>query len=233
MAIELIAELATAHGGHVDLACDMVQMAADHGAHTVKIQSYTIAKLNPSDPQAEWLRQAHLDDAAHERIIAACERARVQFLSTPFDREALLLLIRLKQWRIKVPSTREPWNMSSEAFIVQLKSWAWGEKPSAHYRDIEAHLTTIPLYPAPLEAVKAAPLLDGYSDHTVGTIAAKDAISRGARIVEVHVCLPGRSRQMAWDKTPEQLREIRDWADAVETMRTGIATQFRERWNVA
>ena len=229
--IELIAELATGHGGDVDLACDMVAAAADAGAHTVKIQSYTLAHLNPRDPQADWLRQSHLNEAAHERLIEACAHHRVLFLSTPFDRASVLLLGKLGQYRVKVPSSLPVWNLQPEGGL-QVKSWAWGLMPEVVPRDsgIEAHLTAIPLYPTPAEAVCAAPLLDGWSDHTVGIAACQHMISRGARIIEAHFCLPGKSRQMPWDKSPAEFRAIRDWADTVEVMSTGVSTQFRERW---
>ena len=226
--MELIAELATAHGGDVDLACDMVAAAADSGAHTVKIQSYTLARLNPHDPQAAWLTQSYLDEVAHVRLIDACAKCKVQFLSTPFDLDALGMLINLGRKRFKVasssPSPDPGWGFS------WIKSWAWGRQTSSS-PIIEANLTAIPLYPTPLEAVSVAPLLDGWSDHTIGTAACKHMISKGARIIEAHFCLPGRSRQMPWDKTPEQFREIREWADVVETMTTGVSTQFRTRWS--
>src|SRR3990167_1609115 len=103
--VEIIAELATSHGGDVALAEDMIVAAADSGAHTVKIQSYTLARLNPTDPQREWLTKAHLNEAAHERLITCCQKHHVQFLSTPCDRDALLMLIRLKQGRMKIASS--------------------------------------------------------------------------------------------------------------------------------
>lgn len=232
MSVELIAELATSHGGDVDLACDMVKAAADNGAHTVKIQSYTLARLNPRDPQAAWLKQAHLDEAAHERIIKACQRQRVQFLSTPFDVDALLMLLRLNQSCIKVASSQSVWVLPNDMMSVRFyKSWAWGRQVGPWAGQMDKHLAAIPLYPTPIEAVYAASLLDGWSDHTIGTTVCKHMISRGARIIEAHFCLPGKSRQMSWDKTPEQFREIRDWADQVQTMTTGVSQQFRERWS--
>lgn len=228
--MELICELATSHGGDVALACDMVQAAADHGAHTVKIQSYTLARLNPTDPQYDWLVKAHLDERGHVAVMQACEKAKVQFLSTPFDRDSLLMLMGLKQGRIKIASSQPVWNVSIQAAVCFLKSWPWGKRERREER-VVADLTAIPLYPTPLEAVVVAPLLDGWSDHTIGTAACKHMISKGARIIEAHFCLPGRSRQMAWDKTPAQLREIRDWMDQVATMTTGVSQQFRERWS--
>lgn len=227
--IELIAELATSHGGDVSLAEDMIAAAAEAGAHTVKIQSYTLTRLNPNDPQADWLRKSHLGETDHKRLIEACRRHGVEFLSTPFDRDSLLMLLRLAPGRIKVASTQSVWNVSDDAFVGFIKSWPWGQKAYSG-RHVVANLTAIPLYPTPPEAVCRAPLLDGWSDHTEGTAACKHVISKGAKIIEAHFCLPGRSRQMPWDKTPEQFREIREWAETVCTLETGISRTFRERW---
>ena len=231
MSVELIAELSTSHGGDVELACEMVRAAADSGAHTVKIQSYTLAALNPKDPQADWLRQAHLDEAAHVRIMEQCEQSRVRFLSTPFDVVSLRMLIRLGLQRIKVPSSLPIWPaLLDEAGMSQVKSWPWGVKGADPARIVVADLTAIPLYPTPLEAVRRAPLLDGWSDHTIGTAACQYMIASGATIIEKHFSLPGKGRNCAWDATSVQFREIRDWADAVETMTTGVSQIFRERW---
>lgn len=225
--VELIAELATGHGGDVSLAEDMIAAAADAGAHTVKIQSYSLNRLNPKDPQVAWLKEAYLDKAAHERLIACCEKHRVRFLSTPFDDQSLHLLRSLGLTRFKLASTQSlpPMFRSGETFV---KSWAWGR--SDHHRCIEANLTAIPLYPTPIEAVDRAPLLDGWSDHTPGIDACLYQISRGARVIEAHFYLPDRSRHMVWDKSPAQLQQIRDYIETVETMRSGVSRTFRERW---
>lgn len=232
MSIEIVAELATGHGGDVALAEDMVAAAADAGAHTVKIQSYTLARLNPRDPQVVWLKESHLDHAAHKRIIKACERHKVGFLSTPFDADALDMLLGLSISRLKMASSEAGgwwWRGHGCRWIV---SWPWGRRVEAFgLSTVDAHLTAIPLYPTPLECLANVTLLDGYSDHTPGTAACKHMLSRGARIIEAHFCLPGKSRQMPWDKTPVQLREIRDWADTCEVMSTGVSTVFRDRWS--
>ena len=225
MPVELIAELATAHGGDVDLACDMVAPAAEAGAHTVKIQSYTLARLNPNDPQAAWLTKAYLDEAAHVRIMQACAHHNVQFLSTPFDAEALGMLRHLGVERFKIASTQsdETWWSGSGLAIIASRPWGRGRICGV------TNLTAIPLYPTPLECVGLVPVLEGWSDHCVGIQACQYAMARGARVVEAHLWIQ-RSRHMPWDKSPAEFAELRRFADAVETMTTGVATHFRERW---
>jgi N,N'-diacetyllegionaminate synthase len=238
----IICEISTNHGGDVDLAIDMVKAAADAGADYAKLQSYSLERLNPTDPQRDWLTQAHLDEAAHERIFQACRDAGVKPLSTPFDSDSLAMLRRLglREFKIASSESGNPWWCGTLAHEKWFVSWPWGAKPKRfpHFTMLNVetdmlaltHLTAIPLYPTPLEAVGRAPLLDGYSCHAIGNAACLWAIANGAKVIEAHLRLEGRGRQCAWDRTPAQFRELRDFADACETMRSGVSTQFRRRW---
>jgi N,N'-diacetyllegionaminate synthase len=233
----IVAELATAHGGNVDLAEDMIRAAADAGADYAKLQTYDLAKLNPNDPQAAWLIQSHLDKAAHERLIAVGLKVGIEVFSTPFDAGSLELLRSLGLKRFKIASSESGghwWTpLGDETWIV---SWPWGKTGvledlfDLHSRDKYVAMTAIPLYPTPLECVARAELLDGYSCHAEGITACVFALAHGVRVIEAHMCLPGRSRVTKFDKTPENIREIRDFADKIATIRSGVSTQFMERW---
>jgi N,N'-diacetyllegionaminate synthase len=241
----IVAELATAHGGNVDLAEDMIRAAADAGADYAKLQTYDLAKLNPNDPQAAWLIQSHLDEAAHERLIAVGLKVGIEVFSTPFDADSLRLLRSLGLKRFKVASSESgnDWWQSArgEQWIV---SWAWGRqilRAASVERDFDAfslggvpgdtHLTAIPLYPTPLECVGRATLLDGWSCHGDGITACQWAIANGAQMVEAHLALPGRSRVTAWDKSPTEFRILRKFAEDVCTIASGVKQQYRERWS--
>jgi sialic acid synthase SpsE len=86
----------------------------------------------------------------------------------------------------------------------------------------------VSLYPAPLAKVNLKRMdwlrqftpSVGYSDHTVGTEAAKLAIARGADYVEKHFCLGryGPGRAMPWDATPEQMAELVEYARSTDEM---------------
>lgn len=239
----IICELSTNHGGDVALAEDMIRAAADSGATYAKTQAYSLAKLNPRDPQKDWLTQAHLDQKAHERLLAVCQQVGIQYLSTPFDADSLRMLreLGLKTFKIASSESGNDWwqPRSGEQWLI---SWPWGVMPdewrvmmrgglvSSHKR---INLAAIPLYPTPLSCVGRAILLDGWSDHTEGLSACQWALANGATVIEAHLKLEGRGRNCAWDKSPEMFRELRDFADKIETIRTGISTQFRERWRRA
>jgi sialic acid synthase SpsE len=247
MRCQIVAELATNHGGDVELASRMIRAAAEAGADWVKLQSYSLESINPADPQAEWLRQAHLDREDHEALMAVAKEAGIQFLSTTFDAPSLQMLRELGLKTFKIASSESGnswWNPQAiaEQWIV---SYPWGDaekaRPSGntfHGISIPAddrrcqRLTAIPLYPTPLEAVGRAALLDGWSDHCVGIDACLWAIAQGVKVLEVHVT-NGEGRVCPWDKTMAQVRQLRSFAESCETMKSGVAQTFRDRWKRA
>jgi N,N'-diacetyllegionaminate synthase len=230
----LIAELSTNHGGDVDVAEAMLHAAAEAGADYVKTQAYSLSALNRSDPQAEWLVRSHLTDRDHERLMRVAEQAGTRYLSTPFDAEALKMLrgSGLREFKIASSESGKDWYdmRPGEHWI---RSWPWGAVPMAGAGCGEVKhtfLTAIPLYPTPLEAVGRAAMLDGWSDHCVGLSACEYAIAHGAKVLEVHFT-NGQGRVCAWDKTPDDLKRLRAFADDCATITSGVATKFRTRWS--
>lgn len=243
----IIAELSTNHGGDVSLAEDMIRAAADAGADYAKVQTYSLERLSPKDPQREWLMQSWLSPAAHERLLRVCETVGIQFLSTPFDYEALQMLRGLGLRTFKIASSESGQGWWEHTLVEWIVSWPWGRtRPLLPKRYVDhdgdeagtapavqpaCNLTAIPLYPTPLECVERAPLLDGWSDHGEGLSACYRALALGAQVLEVHMALAGRGRLCAWDKSPTELRVLRKFAEDCCTMRTGVAERFRTRWS--
>src|SRR5688572_8404579 len=129
---QIICELATAHGGDVALAEDMIRAAADSGADYAKVQTYSLDKLNPADPQADWLKQAHLDEVAHVRLMEVCQQSGIKFLSTPFDADSLALLRRLGLTTFKIASTESAngwWVAADRKGDRWFVSYPWGLFP--------------------------------------------------------------------------------------------------------
>jgi N-acetylneuraminate synthase len=116
----IIAEAGVNHNGSLDLAMKLIDVAADAGADAVKFQTFKARNLvSRSAPKAEYqkavtaqcesqfdmLRKLELDESAHRELIGHCRHRGVQFLSTPFDAESVILLDRTFDLPcLKIPS---------------------------------------------------------------------------------------------------------------------------------
>lgn len=120
MSTYVIAEAGVNHNGSIDLARDLIDVAAEAGADAVKFQTFRADTLvTPSAPKAAYqrgttaadesqhamLRALELSEAEHRALVEHCSSRNIQFLSTPFDVESLQMLVeRFEMPRIKVPS---------------------------------------------------------------------------------------------------------------------------------
>ncbi len=116
----IIAEAGVNHNGSLDMAKQLVEVAAEAGADAVKFQTFKAdALVSRSAPKAEYqtrttdlsesqhemIRKLELDEHAHETLIKHCQVCGIAFLSTPFDLESVdLLAKRFDLPYIKIPS---------------------------------------------------------------------------------------------------------------------------------
>jgi len=115
----IIAEAGVNHNGSVELAMQMVDVAANAGADAIKFQTFkaekVIARTAPKaeyqkatsgaeETQLEMVKKLELDEAAHKKLIPQCQQRGIQFLSTPFDLDSIDLLVRLGLHIFKIPS---------------------------------------------------------------------------------------------------------------------------------
>jgi N-acetylneuraminate synthase len=116
----IIAEAGVNHNGSLDMAIQLVEVAAKAGADAVKFQTFKADKLvsrsapkadyqtrttDADESQLEMIRRLELDEHAHEILIEQCKTCGIEFLSTPFDFESVDLLAgRFDLSCIKIPS---------------------------------------------------------------------------------------------------------------------------------
>jgi N-acetylneuraminate synthase len=115
----VIAEAGVNHNGSLDMALELVDAAARAGADAVKFQTFRASALvtrsvrkaryqqettGGAEGQHEMLRRLELDEPAHVRLQQRAAERGIEFLSTPFDVQALAYLVDLGVRRIKVSS---------------------------------------------------------------------------------------------------------------------------------
>lgn len=118
--VYIIAEAGVNHNGSLDLARQLIDVAAAAGADAVKFQTFKAETLvskqaakadyqrqttSADESQYEMIKKLELDAEAHRLLIDYCEKAGIQFLSTPFDLASVDLLVRTFDLAyIKIPS---------------------------------------------------------------------------------------------------------------------------------
>ena len=116
----IIAEAGVNHNGDLDLARQLIDVAADAGANAVKFQTFVAERVvsrhapkaeyqtrttDEAESQLEMIRKLELSEADHEALIAHAQARDIVFLSTPFDAPSLHLLTkRFGLQMIKIPS---------------------------------------------------------------------------------------------------------------------------------
>ena len=116
----IIAEAGVNHNGDIDLARQLIDVAADAGADAVKFQTFVAENVvsrhapkaeyqtrttGQAESQLEMIRKLELSEADHEALIAHAQARGIVFLSTPFDVPSLQLLTqRFGLQTIKIPS---------------------------------------------------------------------------------------------------------------------------------
>jgi N,N'-diacetyllegionaminate synthase len=115
----IIAEAGVNHNGDINLARELIGVAADAGADLVKFQTFTADKLvtahakkasyqnqttDKDETQYAMIRKLELSHNAHEILIKHCESRGIQFFSTGFDIESIDLLVELGLGSFKIPS---------------------------------------------------------------------------------------------------------------------------------
>jgi N-acetylneuraminate synthase len=115
----VIAEAGVNHNGSLDLARQMVDVAAEAGADIIKFQTfeavqlvtasaakaaYQTANTGEGDSQMAMLRKLELSREAHHELVSHARQRGIRFMSTAFDASSLAFLATLDMPAIKIPS---------------------------------------------------------------------------------------------------------------------------------
>ena len=219
----VIAELSANHGGSIERAKQSIKEAAKTGISAVKIQSYTpdsmTIKSNKKDfyiSEGLWkgfqlydlYQQAYTPYEWHKELFECAKREKITLISTPFDENAVDLLVELNTPAFKIASfeivdipliqyiakQNKPILMSTG--MASLEEIDEALKSIREISDVDILLFhCISSYPTPTRESNLAniPFLRnkfgvkvGLSDHTISNLAAIVSIGMGAVAIEKH-----------------------------------------------
>lgn len=244
----VIAEIGNNHEGNVDLAEQLVELAAEAGAQAVKFQTIAPDRLVAVHEKAR-LRQLSrfaLTPDDHERLARVAERAGVMFLSTPFFIEAVSWLDPLvPAFKIAsgdndfspllaaVAETGKPIILSTGMTDIQGVRRAKADidevwSANATHPGL-ALLHCVSSYPAQVDDANVSAMNElrgfadavGYSDHTLGIEAASIAVAAGARVIEKHFTISKTHsdfRDHQLSADPDELRALVKRVQSISSM---------------
>lgn len=245
----IIAEAGVNHNGCIDVAKKLIDVAVDAGADAVKFQTFKAKNLvcekagkasyqktttGELESQFDMIKRLELDEDNHKLLIKYCLDKGIEFLSTPFDKESLDLLVSLGVRVIKIPSGE----VTNLPFLREIGAKGREVILSTGMSDLEEVRAAIEIlinagtpkrkitvlhanteYPTPFEDVNLRAMLTlnaefdvkvGYSDHTTGVEVPTAAVALGATVIEKHFTLdcnlPGPDHQASLE--PIELKQM-------------------------
>lgn len=247
MQVYIIAEAGVNHNGNVETAKKMIHAAKKAGCDCIKFQTFSADKIvtknapkadyqientGAKQSQYEMLKSLELGETEFAVLKDCCRQEKIDFLSTPFDKDSAVLLRRLGVTVWKIPSgeiTNKPLleqigtyrervilstGMAELEEVGQAVEWL---REAGTNDIILLHCTSN--YPTAPEDVNMRAMLTlketfglpiGYSDHTEGIEIPLMAVSMGAQIIEKHFTLdrsmPGPDHKASLE--PDELRRM-------------------------
>jgi N,N'-diacetyllegionaminate synthase len=209
----IIAEVGNNHEGSLDLAIDLIGLAAKAGANAVKFQTIDPTQL-VSQTQHDRIKQLSrlcLKPEAFAVLAEAAKKEDIEFLSTPFDLQAVDALNPYVQaYKIasgdndfyplirRIAQMRKPILLSTGMLDIKGIQKAMSEI-EAEWPDIDwsrdfCALHCVAKYPVEAAEAQLGAIEDmrqlsttiGYSDHTLGIDACIAAVAMGAQVIEKH-----------------------------------------------
>lgn len=210
--VEIIAEIGISHEGKLPTALKLVDEAKRVGAGVCKFQTFTAeTTLRSTDPDFKTIKDLELSRSSFRLIAKHCEDVGIEFMSTPDHLDDLKFLVEeMGVKRIKIGSadlTNKPLvdaaYRTGKPVIMSTGMATLDEVYKALPHDGGfvpiTLLHCVSLYPTQLEETNLLAIRQliklgypvGFSDHTIGSIAAVMAVTLGATVIEKHMCPNG------------------------------------------
>jgi N,N'-diacetyllegionaminate synthase len=244
----VVAEIGNNHEGDFGRAVELVVRAAEAGAQAVKFQTIVPERLvsRTQPARLEQLRRFCFSYEQFGKLAETAARAKVMFMSTPFDVESVRQLAPLvPAFKIAssdnnfvalleaVAATGKPVLMSTGmAGVADVKrscaamEAVWAKRGA---RPVMVLLHCVSAYPTPPESANLLAMRTleretgypvGYSDHTLGIDAAVLSVALGARVIEKHFTLSKTQSEFRDHQLSAEPAELAELVRRVKLART-------------
>ena len=257
----VIAEAGANHNRDFDQAKSLIDVAHKSGASACKFQTYsskTLYSKNTPDFAGykninELIKNIELPREWQIDLKNYCDEIGIEFMSTPFDEQAVDELVNLGVKRLKIAGFESTdWRFvdmvaSTGLPLIISIGIGFNLKKIGYILDIvENHGNDLTLlhcnnaYPTPIKDINlnSMKVLQGFrnvnsvglSDHTMSTLTPALAVAAGATTIEKHFTLdrnlPGPDHAFALE--PDQLKEMVNEITFAEIMMGGIKGEYSE-----
>jgi len=245
----IIAEAGINHNGSFSIAKKMVKSAKEAGANCIKFQTHITEKemirsdIRPGkiSKKSLWniIKSCELTESEEKKIKEYCKKMQILFLSTPFSKDAVDRLERLKVPAYKIGSG-ELTNIPFLNYVAKKHKPVILSTGMSTIREITDAIKLFEMYKVPLVVLQATSsypaeykdinlgviekyeklfnLPVGISDHSIGIYTAIGAVAKGACVVEKHFTLDkkmiGPDQRISLE--PKELAELVKGCQAVK-----------------
>jgi len=254
----VIAEAGANHNKDFNQALKLIDVAKESGANAVKFQTYsseTLYSKNTPDFAGykninQLIKDIELPREWQKDLKQYCDEIDIEFMSTPFDEQAVDELVDLGVKRLKIAGFESTdWRFvdmvasTGLPLIISLGIGFKKEYLSIIDSIVGRHNNKVTLlhcnnaYPTPISDINLNTIPDllkrtiykvGLSDHTMSTLTPSLAVAAGATTIEKHFTLdrnlPGPDHAFALE--PDQLKEMIDKIIFAEIMMGDIKSEY-------
>lgn len=224
-----IAEIGHNHNGSMKVAKLMIDEAKSCGADIAKFQLYDTDKIKkPWQSRYLELKMAELTKEEARELKEYCDKVGIEFMASAFDVERVAWLEELGVQRHKLASRSiydtdliKAMEATGKPIIASLGAWKGDTFPEIKNAEFLFCISEYPTYITadqfPMkfgEGEKYA----GFSDHTLGCYWPREAMKRGATIIEKHFTLshelPGYNQKGSAE--PWEMKDMVNYKNQVE-----------------
>ncbi len=224
--IEIIAEIGHNGNGNMKLNKLMIDEVKACGGKIAKFQLYDTDKIKkPWQSRYMELKMAELTKEETFELAEYCKSIGIEFMASAFDVERVGWLeeIGVKRHKLASRSIRDldlikAMEDTGKPIIASLGAWKQTELPEIKNAQFLFCVSEYPTYITSEQFPTKFDTLSGFSDHTTGCYWAREAIKRGATIIEKHFTLshelPGYNQKGSME--PYEMKDLTAYARQAE-----------------